>query len=103
MVAASVTPKAAFKYIRRVEAKDVDGNELAKESHIVPYEMATLDPKVSAACDAIISGSVAADIVIMSQRHVEQFDEDLPRRRKLRTIYVSYATSGKRWGLVQPR
>ena len=66
---------------------------------MVPELMTTLDTKVSAACDAIISGNVAATIATMSERYTKEHNDMLSGRRKLRVTYNNYATNGKRGGL----
>ena len=53
---------------------------------------------MSAACEVIMSGSVAADITRVSEKYLEEHGLLFTGRRKLRMIYVSFWSSGKRGG-----
>ena len=100
-VAASTTPQIALDYIRRCEAEALKGDEeeaLEKELNDVRPEMITLDNKLSAACESIMTGTVAPDITTASEEYFEKHGTLFAGRRKLRMIYVAYASSGKRGG-----
>ena len=57
------------------------------------------DSKAGAAVDCVAKGSVAADLAILTERHIAETGEDLSGRRKLRVLYNSYRTNQRRGGL----
>ena len=95
VVVASVFPKVAFQNICRVKAAVGVEKELEDELDVPPAGMETIDTKLSAAVDAVISGSVAADIAVLFDRSRAKVPSlMLSGRRKLRVMYISYATGG---------
>ena len=63
--------------------------------------MVTMDAKLSAACEAIISGSLAADIHTAAEAYLDKHETLFSGARKLRMIYKSFATSGKKGRFLQ--
>ena len=62
-------------------------------------DMATLDAKVSAAVGGVATASIAADLVVLTDRYLDDTGEPIADRRKLRVVYHHFRTSGRRGGL----
>ena len=86
----------------RVQAKTTTEQEeadLEAELNIPPEGLETLDAKVSSAVDGIATGSIAADLAVLTDRHLEDTGLPISGRRKLRVVYNAFRTSARRGGL----
>ena len=73
--------------------------EFEKELDAPPVELGTFDAKISAVADGVATGSIAADLVVLTNRYLEDTGFPVAGRRKLRATYNPFRTSGRRGDL----